>query len=116
VLVVDNDASMAAAIQADDRFETKLVGDVFAAGMAAADFLPHVIVADHGVAGLTPTTCKTIRETAQFEKVKIVAVGDTADTNEVNTLLKAGADEFVKTPFDINKFIDRIAELPAGII
>ena len=38
-------------------------------------------------------------------------VSGVVNQDEINELLKAGADEFVKKPFNIEKLIERIGEL-----
>ena len=55
--------------------------------------------------------CQTIRKNPAFEHTKIVIVSGVVNQDEINDLLKAGADEFVKKPFNIEKLIERIGEL-----
>jgi DNA-binding response OmpR family regulator len=55
--------------------------------------------------------CKTIRQKPEFEHTKIIIVSGVVNQDEINDLLKAGADEFVKKPFNIEKLIERIGEL-----
>ena len=43
--------------------------------------------------------------------MKIVIVSGVVNQDEINELLKAGADEFVKKPFNIEKLIERLGEL-----
>jgi DNA-binding response OmpR family regulator len=38
-------------------------------------------------------------------------VSGVVNQEEINDLLKAGADEFVKKPFNIEKLIERVGEL-----
>jgi DNA-binding response OmpR family regulator len=57
--------------------------------------------------------CQTIRKNANFQHIKIVIVSGVVNQDEINDLLKAGADEFVKKPFNIEKLIERVGELLA---
>jgi DNA-binding response OmpR family regulator len=43
--------------------------------------------------------------------MKIIIVSGVVNQDEINDLLKAGADEFVKKPFNIEKLIERVCEL-----
>jgi len=55
--------------------------------------------------------CRTIRANPAFEHVKIIVISGVADPEEVEDLMDAGADQFVRKPFDINAVIDSICEL-----
>jgi DNA-binding response OmpR family regulator len=55
--------------------------------------------------------CQTIRQKPEFESTKIIIVSGVVNQDEINELLKAGADEFVKKPFNIEKLIERIGQL-----
>jgi DNA-binding response OmpR family regulator len=43
--------------------------------------------------------------------MKIIIVSGVVNQEEINDLLQAGADDFVKKPFNIEKLIERMAEL-----
>jgi DNA-binding response OmpR family regulator len=45
--------------------------------------------------------------------MKIVIVSGVVNQDEINDLLKSGADDFVKKPFNIEKLIERIGEMLA---
>ena len=57
--------------------------------------------------------CATIRKNPNFQHIKIIIVSGVVNQDEINELLKAGADEFVKKPFNIEKLIERVGELLA---
>ena len=46
-----------------------------------------------------------------FEHMKIIIVSGVVNQEEINDLLQAGADDFVKKPFNIEKLIERMTEL-----
>ena len=52
-----------------------------------------------------------LRANPNFEHMKIIIVSGVVNQDEINDLLKAGADEFVKKPFNIEKLIGRVGEL-----
>jgi DNA-binding response OmpR family regulator len=43
--------------------------------------------------------------------MKIIIVSGVVNQEEINDLLKAGANDFVKKPFNIEKLIERMGEL-----
>ena len=55
--------------------------------------------------------CQTVRANPKFEHMKIIIVSGVVNQDEINELLQAGADDFVKKPFNIEKLIERMAEL-----
>ena len=57
--------------------------------------------------------CQTIRQKPEFEHTKIIIVSGVVDQGEIDELLKSGANEFIKKPFNIEKLIERIGELLA---
>ena len=55
--------------------------------------------------------CRTIRSNPSYEHIKIIAISGVADPDEVEDLRAAGADDFIRKPFDINAVIARMSEL-----
>ena len=55
--------------------------------------------------------CRTIRNNTNYEHMKIIVISGVADPDEVAELQAAGADEFIRKPFDINIVIARMTEL-----
>jgi DNA-binding response OmpR family regulator len=43
--------------------------------------------------------------------MKIVVVSGVVNRDEIDALLKSGADEFVKKPFDLEKLLSRVETL-----
>jgi DNA-binding response OmpR family regulator len=52
--------------------------------------------------------CHTIRRNPEFENIKIIIVSGVIKQDEIDQLLKSGAQDFVKKPFDITDLIKRI--------
>jgi two-component system phosphate regulon response regulator PhoB len=57
--------------------------------------------------------CKRVRENPERADTRIIVVSGVVKHDEVDALLEAGADEFVRKPFDIRALIERIDELSA---
>jgi DNA-binding response OmpR family regulator len=53
--------------------------------------------------------CQTIRSSAEFLNTKIIIVSGVVNQSEVQDLLNAGAEGFMKKPFNITELIDKIA-------
>ncbi|MGA2092988.1 MAG: response regulator, partial [Sedimentisphaerales bacterium] len=52
--------------------------------------------------------CHTIRKNPEFENIKIIIVSGVIKQDEIDQLLKSGAQDFIKKPFDINDLLKRI--------
>ena len=116
ILVVDDDPEIVElfvdVLERDGRFEVKTAGTGYDAGMLTQEFNPDLVILDYMLPDINGNVvCKTIRSKPEFEQTKIVIVSGVVNQDEINELLKAGADEFVKKPFNIEKLIERIGEL-----
>src|SRR5438093_10617760 len=118
ILVVDDDPEIVElfvdVLERDGRFEVKTAGTGYDAGMITQEFNPDLIILDYMLPDINGNVvCKTIRSKPAFEHTKIVIVSGVVNQDEINELLKAGADEFIKKPFNIEKVIEKIGELLA---
>ena len=118
VLVVDDDPEIVElfvdVLERDGRFEVKTASTGYDAGMLTTEFMPDLIILDYMLPDINGNiVCKTIRQNPNFEHTKIVIVSGVVNQDEINDLLKAGADEFVKKPFNIERLLGRITELLA---
>ena len=80
---------------------------------AGGDFVDGLVtmMANRDPADLTGVAIHLYRADKSMEGVKIIIVSGVVNQDEINDLLKAGADEFVKKPFNIEKLIERVGEL-----
>ena len=116
VLVVDDDPEIVElfvdVLERDGRFEVKTASTGYDAGMITQEFNPDLIILDYMLPDINGNVvCKTIRQKPEFEHTKIIIVSGVVNQDEINDLLKSGADDFVKKPFNIEKIIERIGEL-----
>ena len=116
ILVVDDDPEIVElfvdVLERDGRFEVKTANTGYDAGMITQEFMPDLIILDYMLPDINGNVvCQTIRKNPAFEHTKIVIVSGVVNQDEINDLLKSGADEFVKKPFNIEKLIERIGEL-----
>jgi excisionase family DNA binding protein len=116
ILVVDDDPEIVElfvdVLERDGRFEVKTASTGYDAGMLTTDFRPDLIILDYMLPDVNGNVvCKTIRAKEEFAGTKIIIVSGVVNQDEINDLLKSGADDFVKKPFNIEKLIERVGEL-----
>jgi excisionase family DNA binding protein len=116
VLVVDDDPEIVElfvdVLERDGRFEVKTASTGYDAGMLTNEFRPDLMILDYMLPDINGNVvCQRVRANPEFEHTKIVIVSGVVNQDEINDLLKAGADEFVKKPFNIEKLIERIGSL-----
>ena len=116
VLVVDDDPEIVElfvdVLERDGRFEVRTADTGYTAGILTNEFRPDLIILDYMLPDVNGNiVCKTIRQNEAFNNTKIIVVSGVVNQDEINDLLKSGADDFVKKPFNIEKLIQRIGEL-----
>jgi two-component system, OmpR family, response regulator len=118
ILIVDDDPAIVEMLQdvlaRDGRFEVKTTSTGYEAGILTQAFNPDLILLDYLLPDINGNVvCRTIRENAVFQGVRVIFVSGVVNPDEVEQLMKAGADDFIKKPFNVEKLIDRIVELLA---
>lgn len=116
VLVVDDDKEIIElfvdALKADGRFEITTAQSGYDAGIRTQQFRPNIVVLDYMLPDINgKTLCRTIREDPSLQDIKILIISGVADPNDVEMLKNAGADDFIRKPFDIQAVIERMVEL-----
>ncbi len=113
VLVVDDDPEIVELIvdvlDRDGRFETKAVSSGYEAGIATQQYHPELILLDYMLPDVNGNVvCQTIRRNPNFGNIKIIIVSGVIKQDEIDQLLKSGAEDFIKKPFNITELTDRI--------
>jgi excisionase family DNA binding protein len=116
VLVVDDDPQIAElfvdALGRDGRFDVRVARNGYDAGMLTEAFRPDAIILDYMLPDVNGNiVCQRIRENDQFARTRIIFVSGVVNPEEVEKLKRAGADDFIRKPFNIEKLIARLAEL-----
>lgn len=116
VLVVDDDEAIVEMftdlLERDGRFEVRTASSGYEAGMLTERFRPDVILLDFKLPDINGTVvCSGIRSNEIHNHTKIIIISGAADPEEIEELRRAGADEFIRKPFDITAVIARIAEM-----
>jgi len=116
ILVVDDDPEIVElfvdVLTRDGRFDVKTARSGYDAGMLTQEFNPDLIILDYMLPDINGNVvCKTIRQNPNFAETKIIIVSGVVNQDEINDLMRSGADEFVKKPFNIEKLIEKIGQL-----
>ena len=116
ILVVDDDAEIVELIvdvlTRDGRFETKTASSGYEAGIATQRFRPELILLDYILPDVNGNVvCQTIRKNPEFENIKIIIVSGVVKQDEIDQLLKSGAEDFIKKPFDIAALTNKITSV-----
>jgi DNA-binding response OmpR family regulator len=113
VLIVDDDAEIVELISdilmRDGRFDIKTASSGYEAGMLTEQFRPDLILLDYMLPDVNGNVvCQTIRRNPEFEGTKVIIVSGVIKQEEIEHLLKSGAEGFVKKPFTISELTDKI--------
>ena len=119
VLAVDDDPDIVElivdALNKDGRFEVRTATSGFDADVEANSFRPDIIVLDYMLPDINGNVvCRTIRQSQDLQQTRILIISGVVNRSEVDQLLQAGADDFIKKPFSIQTVIDRVVELVQG--
>ena len=113
VLIVDDDAEIVELIvevlNRDGRFETETASSGYEAGMATERFRPELILLDYMLPDVNGNVvCQTIRKNPEFESIRIIIVSGVVKQDEIAQLLKSGAQDFIRKPFDVAELTSKI--------
>jgi two-component system, OmpR family, response regulator len=116
VLVVDDDAEIVElfvdVLNRDGRFDVRTASSGYDAGVLTQEFQPDLMILDYMLPDINGNVvCQTIRNNPKFEHMKIIIVSGVVNQEEIDELKLAGANDFVKKPFNIEKLIERMVEL-----
>ena len=119
VLVVDDDPAIVDlfvdVLQADGRFDVASAQTGYDAGVLTTQFRPDIVVLDYMLPDINGTVvCRTIRSNPELSSIRILAISGMVNPAEIEELKKAGADDFIKKPFNIESVIERIIKLVRG--
>jgi len=116
VLIVDDDAEIVELITdvlvRDGRFDVKSAASGYDAGVSTQQFHPDLVLLDYMLPDVNGNVvCHTIKSNPEFEDIKIIIVSGVVKQDEVDQLLKSGAEDFIRKPFDIVDLTDRITRV-----
>jgi excisionase family DNA binding protein len=113
VLLVDDEPDIVEmihkALDQDGRFEVRTAGNGFDAGMMVKEYRPDLIVLDVMLPDINgKEVCHRVRADTALEDVRIICISGMVEDDKIQELRLAGADDFVRKPFDVDELIDRM--------
>jgi len=116
ILIVDDDAEivemMVEILGREARYEVKTASSGYEAGIQTQRFKPDLILLDYMLPDVNGNVvCHTIKKNPEFENIKIIIVSGVVKQEEIDHLLKSGAEGFIKKPFNINELTTKVAEV-----
>lgn len=113
VLIVDDDAEIVELISdiltRDGRFDIRTASSGYEAGMVTQSFRPDLILLDYMLPDVNGNVvCQTIRSNPEFENTRIIIVSGVIKQEEIDQLLKSGAEDFVRKPFTISELTAKV--------
>ncbi len=113
VLIVDDESEIVALItellESDGRFEVCQASTGYDAGIETERFKPHLIVLDYMLPDINGNiVCQRVRASQTMPDTRILCISGVVESSEVERLKRAGADDFLKKPFDLTEMISRI--------
>ncbi len=118
VLIVDDDPEIVELIcdilEREGDYEVRTASSGYEAGIATQEFRPDLILLDYMLPDVNGNVvCQTIRRKPEFEGVRIVIVSGVVKQDEIDQLLKSGAEGFVKKPFSVPELMEQVADVLA---
>ena len=99
-------------LERDGRFDVRVARGGYEAGMLTQEFRPDAIVLDYKLPDIDGNrVCRTIRSNPNLCETRIIIISGVADPDEVLEIKAAGADDFLRKPFQIDELIARILKL-----
>ncbi len=116
ILVVDDDPDLVELIvdqlERDGRFEVRSVNNGFGAGMLIKDFRPDLVVLDVMLPDINgKAVCERVRSDKTMDDVRIICISGMVEEDKIQELRDAGANDFLKKPFDVEVLIERICQV-----
>lgn len=116
ILAVDDDAQIlemfVAILSKDPRLEVKTASSGYDAGLLTESFRPHLMLLDYMLPDINGTAvCQRVRSNPAYKDMKILIVSGMVAQNEIQPIMAAGANDFLKKPFNIATLMQRVAAL-----
>jgi two-component system OmpR family response regulator len=112
ILVVDDDQDLVElisdALERDGRFDIRTVNNGFGAGMLIKEFRPDLVVLDIMLPDINgKEVCNLVRSDKTMDDVRIICISGMVEQDKIQELRDAGADDFMKKPFDVDQLVNR---------
>lgn len=113
VLVVDDDEEILGLyreiLARDERLDVTTAATGYDAGLMTEAVRPDLILLDYMLPDVNgEIVCRRVRERAELQGCKVVCVSGMVHAEEIRRMMDAGADEFIKKPFDVRHLLERV--------
>ncbi len=120
VLVVDDDPQvlelLVEILSSDGRFVVQTASTGYDAGIMTESFRPHLMILDFLLPDINGNlVCQRLRSNPQYKNTRVICISGVVDEQQVKSLIEAGADHFLKKPFNIRQLtqiMTQLLELP----
>jgi excisionase family DNA binding protein len=116
LLIVDDDQDLVDLLvdhfARDGRFDIRSVNNGFGAGMLIKEFRPDLVILDimlPDINGLE--VCQLVRNDKAMDDVRIICISGMVEDEKIQRLRDAGANDFMKKPFDVDILTNRVCQL-----
>ena len=116
VLIVDDDPRLVELyvdlLGSDARLEIHTAATGYEAGALSQLLKPDLIILDFMLPTLNGDgVVRSVRKDPSLTHTRIILVSAVAKQDRIDTLLRQGADDFMKKPFDVRVFQERVTQL-----
>jgi excisionase family DNA binding protein len=113
VLVVDDEPDIVTllveVLSREPRLEVRTAATGYDAGVLTEAFRPELILLDYMLPDINgEVVCRRVRAREDMRACRIICVSGMVTQVEVAQMMGAGADEFIKKPFDIATLLSRV--------
>ncbi len=121
VLIVDDDAEIVELISdimtREGNYDIRTASSGYEAGMVTQQFRPDLILLDYMLPDVNGNVvCQTIRKNPEFENTRIIIVSGVIKQEEIDQLLKSGAEDFIKKPFTISELTEKVNSVLQAVV
>ncbi|MCR4315819.1 MAG: response regulator [Planctomycetes bacterium] len=120
VLIVDDDVSILLVVEKglkNKGYNVRTATNGYEAGYLTSDFCPDVILLDIMLPDINGVqVCSKIRSDPRNKNIKIIAISAVANNALVQSILDAGADDFMPKPISNQELVAKIESIvPFGV-
>ncbi len=118
VLIVDDETEIVDVLQKvlveQANYDIHSAGSGFMAGVECEKFRPHVMLLDIHLGDIDGVdVCRNIRENADLQLTKVIAMSGKLTDGQAHQLLQGGFDGYLKKPFHVRQVIETIEDAVA---
>ncbi len=96
----------------DGRFDVRSVNNGFGAGMLIKEFRPDLVILDIMLPDINgKEVCQLVRSDKAMDDVRIICISGMVEEDKIQKLRDAGANDFMKKPFDVDALTSRVCQL-----